>query len=95
MCEEEKQLVEEHKKGNIQGERKVLVLFEEADGVYVNLQRKDRKGSHKEKAEIKVGIAYDGWKRTRKGCYELVDKVVVAGISGAKEFQEYREAAIT
>ena len=94
VCEEEKKLVEEHKKGKIRGEREVPVLFEEADGVYVKLQGKDRKGSHKGKTEIKVGIAYDGWKRTGKDRYELVDKVVVAGVSGAKEFQEYREAAI-
>lgn len=94
VCEEEKKLVEEHKKGRIHGEREVPVLFEEADGVYVKLQGKDRKGSRQERAEIKVGIAYDGWKRTGKERYELPNKVVVAGFSGAKEFQEYREAAI-
>lgn len=94
VCEEEKKLVEEHKKGKIQGEREVPVLFEEADGVFVNLQGEDRKGGHKGKAEIKVGIAYDGWKRTRKDRYELPNKVVVAGFSGAKEFQEYWKTAI-
>ncbi len=94
VCEEEKELVEEHKKGNIQGEKEVPVLFEEADGIYVNLQGKDRKRGRQGKGEIKVGIAYDGWKRTGKERYELPDKIVVAGFSGAKEFQEYREAAI-
>ena len=38
--------------------------------------------------EIKVGIAYDSWKKTGK------DRVVVAGFAKAKDFQEYREAAI-
>lgn len=93
-CEEEKELVEEYKKGHIQGEKEVPVLFEEADGVYIKLQGKDRKKSRDGKAEVKVGIAYDGWKRTGKGRYELPDKVVVAGLSDAKEFHEYREAAI-
>lgn len=93
-CEEEKQLVEDHKKGRIHGEREVPVLFEEADGVYVKLQGKDRKNQKQDKAEIKVGIAYEGWKQTGKGRYELPSKVVVAGLSGAKEFHEYREAAI-
>lgn len=45
VCEEEKQLVEEHKKDHIQGEREVPVLFEEADGVFMKLQGKDRKKS--------------------------------------------------
>lgn len=93
-CEEGTQLVEEHKKGHIQGKKEVPVLFEEADGVYVNLQGKDRKNSRQGKAEIKVGIAYDGWKKTGKNRYELSDKVVVVGFAGAKEFQEYREARI-
>lgn len=94
VCEEEKRLVEEYKQGHIQGEKEVPVLFEEADGVFVKLQGKDRKGACQGKGEIKVGIAYDGWKRTGKDRYELPDKVVVAGFSGAKEFHEYREAAI-
>lgn len=94
VCEEEAELVEEHKKGHIQGKKEVPVLFEEADGVYVSLQGKDRKKSSRGKAEVKVGIAYDGWKQTGGGRYELPDKVVVAGFEGAKEFHEYREAAI-
>lgn len=94
VCEEEERLVEEHKKGNLQGEKEVPVLFEEADGVYVKLQGKDRKKMKRDKAEIKVGIAYDGWKQTGRNRYELSDKVVVAGFEGAKEFHEYREAAI-
>lgn len=94
VCEEEAQLVEEHKKGHIRGKKEVPVLFEEADGVYVKLQGKDRKNSSQDKAEIKVGIAYDGWKKTGKDRYELSDKVVVAGFAGAKEFHAYREARI-
>jgi len=94
VCEEEAELVEEYKKGHIQGEKEVPVLFEEADGVYVKLQGKDRKRNRQGKAEVKVGIAYDGWKQTGKGRYELPDKVVAAGFEGAKEFHEYREAAI-
>lgn len=94
VCEEERELVEAHKAGKIQGTKEVPVLFEEADGVYIKLQGKDRKSSGQDKAEIKVGIAYDGWKKTGKDRYELPNKVVVAGFAKAKEFHEYREAAI-
>ena len=94
VCEEEKELVEAHKAGKVHGAKEVPVLFEEADGVYINLQGKDRKTNGQEKAEMKVGIAYDGWKKTGKDRYELPNKVVVAGFSKAKDFQEYREAAI-
>ena len=94
VCEEEKELVEAHKAGKITGQKEVPVLFEEADGVYINLQGKDRKNNRQNKAEIKVGIAYDGWKKTGKDRYELPNKVVVAGFAKAKEFHEYREASI-
>lgn len=94
VCEEEKKLVEAHKAGKVHGTKEVPVLFEEADGVYINLQGKDRKNNGQDKAEIKVGIAYDGWKKIEKDRYELSNKVIVAGFAKAKEFQEYREAAI-
>jgi hypothetical protein len=94
VCKEEQELVRAHKKGKLYGEKETPVLFEEADGVYVKLQGNDRKKSRQKKAEIKVAIAYDGWKKTGTGRYELSDKVVVAGFSKAKGFHEYREAAI-
>lgn len=94
VCEAEKELTEAYKAGKVQGSKDVPVLFEEADGVYINLQGKDRKRNGQDKAEIKVGIAYDGWKKMGKDRYELPNKVVVAGFAKAKEFQEYREAAI-
>lgn len=89
VCRDENNLVKAHKAGKIQGEKEAPVLFEETDGVYIRLQREKQ-----EKAEIKVGIAYDGWKETGKDRYMLDGKVVVAGISESKEFQEYREATI-
>lgn len=86
--------MKEYKAGRIHGKTEVPVLFEEADGVYVKLPGKDRKKEGQDKAEIKVGIAYDGWKKKGKNRYELPDKVVVAGFAHAKEFHGYREAAI-
>ena len=92
VCEDEKKHVEAYNNGTIKGDKKVPVVFEETDGVYVGLQGKDR--ADKEKGEIKVGIAYDGWKHEGKDRYSLDGKVVVAGFEKAKDFQEYREAAI-
>lgn len=63
VCEEERELVKEHKAGHVRDIKEVPVLFEEADGVYMNLQGKDRKRNYQDKAEMKVGIAYDGWKK--------------------------------
>ena len=94
VCEEEAALTEAYKKGLVHGGKEVPVLFEEADGVYLNLQGEDRKKAKKGKAELKVGIAYDGWKKVGKERYELSNKVAAAGFAHAKEFHEYREAAI-
>ena len=89
VCEEERELVKAHKSGQIKGDKEAPVLFEETDGVYVRLQREKQN-----KGEIKVGIAYDGWKKKGKDRYALDGKVVIAGFSKSKDFQEYREAAI-
>ena len=94
VCEDEAELTEAYKKGQVKGKREVPVLFEEADGVYIKLQGKDRKKEKQDKSEIKIGIAYDGWRKSGPDRYALENKVVAAGFSKAKEFQEYREAAI-
>ena len=94
VCEEEAELTEEYKKGHLKGKKEVPVLFEEADGVSIKLQGKDRKKEKQDKAEIKIGIAYDGWRRTGADRHVLENKVVVAGFSKAREFQEYWEAVI-
>lgn len=86
--------MEEYKKGYIPDIKEVPVLFEETDGVYVKLQGKDRRVLKHDMAELKVGIAYDGWMQTEKGRYELPEKVVTVGFEGAKEFHEYQDAAI-
>ena len=52
------------------------------------------KKEKQDQSEIKIGIAYDGWRKTGQDRYALENKVVVAGFSKAKEFQEYREAVI-
>ena len=94
VCQDEIELISEYKAGHVKGEYITPVLFEEADGVYVSLQGKDRKENHQNKAEIKVAIAYDGWKKEGNNRYKLHEKVAVAGFSKSKEFQEYREAVI-
>lgn len=94
VADEEKEVTRAHKEGRICGEKEVPVLFEEADGVYIKLQGKDRRESHQKKAEIKVSIAYDGWVKEGKNRYRLDEKIVTAGIEKAKEFHANREAAI-
>ena len=94
VCEEEKELVKAHKAGQLKGMREAPVLFEEADGVWLSLQGKDRRKNGFDKAEMKVSIAYDGWKDKGGQRYELDGKVSTAGFEKAKEFQEAREAQI-
>ena len=94
VCEEEQRLSEQYSKGNIHGNKIAPVLFEETDGVNIRLQGKDRSQSKNGKAEMKVAIAYDGWRQTGKGRYLLDGKVAFAGFLKAKDFHRIREAKI-
>lgn len=94
VCEEERRLVENHKAGKIRGEKEAPVLFEEADGVWLALQGKDRKERNLSKAEMKVAVAYDGWKDRGNGRYELDGKVVAAGFGKSSDFHKAMEASI-
>ena len=90
---EETELAKLAEKNQLRGEREVPVLFEEADGVYINIQGKDRPKSGK-KLEMKVAVAYEGWKRTGKDRYELINKLACAGFEDISEFYRIKEAMI-
>ena len=92
--DDEKELIEADRNKKIKGSKEVPVLFEEADGVWLNLQGKDRKQRRYPKAEMKAAIAYDGWADKGSGRYSLDGKIVTAGFNKAADFQRIREAMI-
>jgi len=61
--------------------KKVNSLMLEADGVMVPLQREGRR-----KTEIKLGIAYEGWKKVGKDRYSTVNKTFHADITDTDHF---------
>lgn len=75
------------------GEVVTPILFEEADGVWINMQRKDRPKKGR-KCEMKMAAAYDGWELEGKERYALRNKVLVCGFEDSKEFQRKKEGAI-
>ena len=91
--EQENGYIELNKKTKLHGERETKVLFEEADGVFVNMQKRYFKGKEK-KREIKLAIFHEGWQQTGKDRYELAEKTVVCGMETSKEFTKRKEAMI-
>lgn len=72
------------------------ILYEEDDGIWLNLQGKSRKeyGSSK---ELKVGIAYDGvqWSETKSGKRRKLDsKVAYASFENAADFRKNKEGLV-
>ena len=75
------------------GEKKTEILFEEADGIWINMQGKGRSKKGR-KSEMKMAVAYDGWELQSKGRYALRNKVMIAGFDEPKKFQKKKEGAI-
>ena len=73
--------------------KEVPVLFEEADGIFLHLQKPYRPKEASGK-EIKVSTAYEGIRKGKDGRNEVVGKVMTAGFEEAKEFHRIREAMI-
>ena len=73
------------------------ILYEENDGVWLNLQGKSRKEYGRSK-EMKVGIAYDGatWQLGKGGKKRrtLDCKVAYASFEKAREFQRNKEGVV-
>ena len=65
------------------GQQRAEVIYTEADGVWVHLQREDPK-----RYEVKSGIAYRGWRSVGGGRYELADKRVYVHAQAAIPFWE-------
>ena len=61
----------------------VPYLFVEADGTSIALQRERAR-----RAEVKVGIAHEGWEEANKDRYKLKEKTVYTGIMSGDSFWE-------
>lgn len=75
------------------GKEETKLLFEEQDGIYLNLQGADRKKLGKS-AEMKIAIAYTGAKKTGKNRYNLSGKVACANFEGIDRFYDRKEGVI-
>lgn len=66
--------------------KRLEVLFIEADGVYVPLQRE-----RKRRAEIRAGLLHEGWERIHPSSteYRLVNKTCYVGIENSETFWEH------
>jgi len=61
--------------------REVARLMVEADGVMLSLQREKQR-----RAEVKLGIAYEGWEKVSKDRYRTVNKTTFAAVGGGDAF---------
>lgn len=94
ISEEEDHAVKQMNAGQSEGQREIPVLFEEMDGVWLNMQD----GHHKKmkKQEMKVFTMYEGWdaEKEKQNRSTLVEKTMLAGMEKSSEFHEKREACI-
>ena len=66
-----------------EGDQRTDILYTEADGVWIHLQREKRRHH-----EVKSAIAYRGWRHMAEDRYELVDKRVYVHGDDAIPFWE-------
>ena len=92
--EEETHAVKQMNAGQTEGIREIPVLFEEMDGVWLNMQDEHHKTMKKQ--EMKVFTMYEGWDadKEKENRSTLVGKTMLAGMEKSSEFHEKREASI-
>lgn len=61
--------------------KQISRLMVEADGVILSLQREKER-----KAEVKLGIAYEGWEKVGKDRHKTVNKTAYAAVAGEEAF---------
>ena len=85
-------LAEQARRNKGRGQLESKLLYEEADGIWLKLQGKDRK-TYGSSREMKAAIAYSGveaYGNRRR----LADKVACAGFDGVKEFIRRKEGVV-
>lgn len=92
--ENENNLVELNKSGKLQGAKETRVLFEEADGVFVKLQKRYSKGK-KAVSEIKLSMFHEGWRKTGKNRYEASNKNIICSGGDGNDLKNRKEAVIS
>lgn len=90
-----------------EGKKEIAVLYQEADGVMIYTQGKDRKEQYDKykkehpneevpkkirNVELKLGMTYEGWKEVGKNRYELVGKEYVVGYMTGEEMAQITNA---
>lgn len=94
ISEEEEYAVKQMNADQSEGQREIPVLFEEMDGVWLNMQDEHHKKMKKQ--EMKVFTMYEGWdaEKEKQNRSTLVEKTMLAGMEKSSEFHEKREACI-
>lgn len=95
LKEREQHLVDKYEHGELNGDREVDVLFQEADGVWLPMQGKDRPKKGRKK-EMKVAINYEGFKKRKgqKEGYQVHNKTACAGFHKSHEFKKLWAAKV-
>ncbi len=104
----ENEKVEAHQNDKLKaGEKETPIVYQEADGIMIYTQGKDRKEqieNYKKQhpneevpkkvrnIELKLGMTYEGWKEKGKNRYELVGKEYVAGYMSGEEMANITNA---
>jgi hypothetical protein len=94
--EAEKCKVQAFEDNKLSGSKEVPVLFEEADGLWLSMQGKNRKNSSKGRKELKIGVIYEGWQKRYPSSkeYKTVEKKAFAGYMKPEDFKTLRDAAV-
>lgn len=83
---EERKKTEKLKTGQTDGTKESKIIFMEADGVYINMQKNKKKVPS---MELKASTVYDGWSNDGTG---LHNKLIFAGMTPAGNFNLKAEA---
>ena len=95
LKEKEQHLVDKYEHGKLNGDREVDVLFQEADGVWLSMQGKDRPKKGRKK-EMKVAVNYEGFEKRegQKEGYQVHNKTACAGFHKSHQFKKLWEAKV-
>jgi hypothetical protein len=95
--EREERKIQLNKNGKLKSLKEVKVLFQEMNGICLNMQGEEKlKGKKSKKKELKFGVSYEGWNKRNgsKDAYIVEDKIAWVSFDNSKKFKELSDASI-
>jgi hypothetical protein len=83
-----------YEQGIIEGNKEKDIIYEEADGIYISTQNRNKRKKKKSDKEVKIAVIHEGFEPRYSNDFKLVNKQIVVTTENAKKLKRLVDMTI-